>query len=57
MDDLTPWLPWGKGPMQAWNEAVQQRTIVQEELYKDGQRVDAIEPPGERSWALGRYQY
>lgn len=55
IDDLTPWLSWGKGPTQAWTEAIQNGLIVQGELYKDGKPVKTIEPPGERSWALGRY--
>lgn len=57
IDDLTPWLPWGKGPARAWSEAMRQGLIVQAEMYKDGQLVHAMEPPGERSWALGRYRY
>jgi hypothetical protein len=57
IDDLAPWLAWGEGPARAWGEAIRQGTIVQVELFRDGQPVRAIEPPGERSWALGRYQY
>jgi predicted O-methyltransferase YrrM len=55
MDDLIPWLPWGKGPVQAWTEAIRDQKIEQQELYKDGKPVRAVEPPGERAWALGRY--
>jgi len=55
MDDLTPWLKWGKGPTQAWLEAIKEGLIFQEEIYKDGKVVNKIKPPGERSWALGHY--
>lgn len=55
IDDLTPWLPWGKGPTQAWIEAINKKEIVQDELYKDGKPVKTIEAPGERSCAMGRY--
>jgi hypothetical protein len=55
MDDLTPWRDWGKGPTKAWTEAIQEGLIHQDELFKDGEPVDVMEPPGKRSWALGRY--
>jgi len=55
IDDLTPWLPWGKEPTQAWEEAIKKREIVQDELYIDGNAVKAIEPPGKRGWASGQY--
>ncbi|AKK30738.1 hypothetical protein AB431_21135 [Mycobacterium sp. EPa45] len=55
MDDLTPWLEWGEGPMRAWSEAIAAGVVRQEEMFKDGERVDVMEPPGKRSWALGRY--
>jgi predicted O-methyltransferase YrrM len=57
VDDLASWLPWGKGPARAWEEAIQVKEVVQDELYKDGQRVKTIEPPGRRAWALGRYLF
>jgi predicted O-methyltransferase YrrM len=57
IDDLTPWLRWGKGPTQAWSEALREGAIVQEELFKDGKRVDTISPPGKRSWAMGKYRH
>jgi predicted O-methyltransferase YrrM len=57
IDDLTPWLDWGKGPFQAWTEAIQQGAVRQEELFKDGLPVEVMEPPGKRSWALGSYLY
>ncbi|AQT79313.1 hypothetical protein B1R94_08590 [Mycolicibacterium litorale] len=55
MDDLTPWLSWGEGPMRAWTEAIESGMVRQEEMFKDGQPVAVMEPPGKRSWALGRY--
>ena len=55
MDDLTPWLPWGKGPTQAWEEAIQNNYIKQIEVYEDGRSVTEIAPPGERAWAVGKY--
>ncbi len=55
MDDLTPWLPWGRGPTHAWIKAIQKGIIIQKELIKDGRRINTIKPPGQRSWALGQY--
>ncbi|SPM37099.1 hypothetical protein AB431_21135 [Mycobacterium rhizamassiliense] len=57
MDDLTPWLGWGKGPAQAWTEAINEGLIRQDEMYKDGEPVQEMEPPGKRIWALGRYLF
>jgi predicted O-methyltransferase YrrM len=55
IDDLTPWLWWGEGPTRAWTEAISQGMIAPVEIFKDGQLVQEIEPPGERSWGLGHY--
>jgi predicted O-methyltransferase YrrM len=55
MDDLTPWQSWGKGPHQAWGEAIEAGAVSQTEMFKDGEPVDVLEPPGVRAWALGRY--
>ncbi|MFI5508044.1 class I SAM-dependent methyltransferase [Mycobacterium sp. NPDC051804] len=57
LDDLTPWFWWGEGPTRAWTEAIAQGAIDPVEMYKDGQLVDEIAPPGERSWGLGRYRF
>jgi hypothetical protein len=57
IDDLTPWFWWGEGPTRAWSEAISQGLIAPVEIFKDGRLVHDIEPPGERSWALGRYCY
>lgn len=56
-DDLTPWHSWGIGPTKAWLEALQSGLVIQEELFKDGKVVDAIEPPGKRSWGVGKYLF
>ena len=55
IDDLTPWKSWGVGPTKAWLEAIDSNFISQLELYKDGNKASQIEPPGERSWAIGKY--
>jgi hypothetical protein len=55
MDDLTPWFRWGAGPSKAWTGAIRDGLVHQDELFKDGYLVEAIAPPGKRSWALGRY--
>jgi len=55
MDDLTPWLPWGKGPAQAWAEAICDKKVQQLELYQDGKQVEVVAPPGARAWGLGKY--
>jgi predicted O-methyltransferase YrrM len=57
IDDLTPWLRWGEGPTRAWMEAIEGGFVRQEELFKDGLPVSAIEPPGKRVWALGHYVF
>jgi predicted O-methyltransferase YrrM len=57
MDDLMPWRRWGEGPTQAWTEAIEEGTIRQDELIKDGAPADVIAPPGKRSWALGHYLF
>src|SRR5258708_245435 len=57
MDDLTPWLKFGIGPAQAWTEAINRGAVRQEELFKDGEPVEVLEPPGARAWALGRYAF
>jgi predicted O-methyltransferase YrrM len=55
IDDLIPWRSYGSGPTKAWLEAQEKRILTQKELYRDGTRVERIEPPGKRSWALGYY--
>lgn len=55
MDDLTPWLSWGEGPYRAWTEAIAAGVVRQDEMFKDGKRVEVMEAPGKRSWALGHY--
>jgi predicted O-methyltransferase YrrM len=55
IDDLTPWKPWGIGPTKAWQYMNNEGLVRQHELYRDGRPAKSIEPPGERSWASGRY--
>ncbi|MGE2724489.1 O-methyltransferase [Mycolicibacterium pulveris] len=55
IDDLTPWFWWGEGPTRAWTEAISQGIIAPVEIIKDGEPVNDIEPPGQRSWGLGHY--
>jgi predicted O-methyltransferase YrrM len=55
MDDITPWKPCGVGPTRAWIDAVRAGVITHYELIKEGRQVSKIEPPGNRSWAIGGY--
>jgi predicted O-methyltransferase YrrM len=55
MDDLVPWRWYGAGPTKAWDEAIQDGVIRQEEFFQDGEPVEAAQAPGDRAWALGRY--
>ena len=57
MDDLVPWNSYGAGPTKAWEEAVADDFVHQEELYQDGHLVDKAQPPGVRAWAFGRYVF
>ena len=54
VDDLTPWYPWGVGPSQAWQEAIDDGLIDPLESFVDGKIVDAIVEPGDRAWAAAR---
>jgi predicted O-methyltransferase YrrM len=55
MDDITPWKPCGVGPTRAWLDAIRAGLVTHHGLIKEGRPVDKIEPPGNRSWAVGRY--
>ncbi|MFE7802873.1 class I SAM-dependent methyltransferase [Nocardia sp. NPDC057440] len=55
VDDITPWNYWGVGPTRAWQDAISAGMVSQEALFKDGVAVTAIEPPGNRSWVVGKY--
>lgn len=57
MDDITPWLWFGEGPTQAWQEAVDTGTVLHRNYFRDGEPVDAVEPPAARAWAEGRYAF
>ena len=54
VDDLTPWHPWGAGPSQAWQEAIDEGLIDPLESFVDGKIVDIIAEPGDRAWAAAR---
>lgn len=55
MDDIIPWREFGKGPTRAWTEMIGDGLVIQKELMRDGIKIDAIQPPGKRIWALGYY--
>jgi len=57
MDDLVPWQSYGAGPTKAWEEAIDDNFVRQEEFFQDGKRVERAQPPGVRAWALGRYVF
>ncbi|MFI8569601.1 class I SAM-dependent methyltransferase [Rhodococcus sp. NPDC078407] len=57
MDDITPWLWFGEGPTQAWQEAVDSGRILHTQYFRDGEPVDAVTPPAARAWAEGRYPF
>ncbi len=55
MDDIMPWLWYGEGPTQAWQDAVEAGSIKHSAYFRDGEPVAAVEPPAKRGWAEGRY--
>ncbi len=55
IDDLVPWIPYGRGPTRAWEELRQAGVVVQDELVQEGTVVRKLHPPGMRAWARGRY--
>ena len=55
VDDLIPWFPWGVGPAQAWQEAIDNGLVELVESVVDGRVVDVIREPGDRAWAAGRF--
>jgi predicted O-methyltransferase YrrM len=57
MDDLIPWQSYGVGPFKAWQDAIRDGLLRQNELLQDGEPVDAAEPPGLRVWARGQYLF
>jgi predicted O-methyltransferase YrrM len=57
IDDITPWKPTGVGPTRVWLEALEEGSVSQSELIKEGEPVTTIEPPGNRLWAVGRYTF
>ncbi|MCZ4520731.1 class I SAM-dependent methyltransferase [Rhodococcus ruber] len=57
MDDITPWLWFGEGPTQAWQEAIDSGKILHTQYFRDGESVDTVTPPAARAWAEGRYPF
>jgi predicted O-methyltransferase YrrM len=56
IDDLTPWVRWGRGPTKAWDEVLAAGAVRQEGLYKNGRPVtDYAGQEGDRIWAVGRF--
>lgn len=55
MDDVMPWLWYGKGPTSAWQQAVADGTVTHTSYFQDGRPVDIVSPPANRAWAEGRY--
>ncbi|HWC82329.1 MAG TPA: class I SAM-dependent methyltransferase [Pseudonocardiaceae bacterium] len=57
IDDLTPWKPWGRGPTQAWLEALDAGRNSQRFIVQDGLITMTLDPSGQSSrvWALGGY--
>ncbi|WP_024799534.1 class I SAM-dependent methyltransferase [Nocardia sp. BMG51109] len=56
VDDIAPWVQWGRGPAYAWEDAVADGLVIQDALVKDGVEATTVEPPAERSWVVGRYK-
>jgi predicted O-methyltransferase YrrM len=55
MDDITPWKACGVGPAAAWAHGLRDGLITQRGLINEGRPVAAVEPPGDRLWAVGAY--
>lgn len=56
IDDLTPWKPWGAGPVMAWREFCGSGAVVQVDLRRDGELIGEIPESGgphDRVWAAG----
>jgi predicted O-methyltransferase YrrM len=56
VDDVIPWYPWGVGPHQAWQTALDSGLVEQIEAVVDGRVVDVIAEPGDRAWVIGRFR-
>ena len=57
MDDLAPWIWWGKGPAKAWKEAKATGIIKEIALYKNGNPVDQMQGRlGDQLWGVGYYR-
>jgi len=55
VDDIIPWYPWGRGPHQAWQEAIAEGLLTPAEYHLDGRPVDEITEPGDRAWGTGQF--
>lgn len=56
IDDLTPWKPWGAGPVMAWREFTGSGAVVQVDLRRNGELASEIPADGgphDRVWAVG----
>lgn len=57
MDDLAPWVWWGKGPAKAWREAEALGIIRETVLYKNGNPVEQMQGGlGDYLWGVGHYK-
>eukprot|EP00960_Hanusia_phi_P030598 748727-Hanusia_phi.AAC.5 len=42
MDDLTPWVYWGRGPTAAWERAIEEGMIEEVEFYRQKTRAELL---------------
>jgi len=56
LDDVNPCTPAGRGPGNAWRQAITEGWIIQEQIYEDGRRVQLSTRRCKRSWARGLYR-
>jgi hypothetical protein len=56
MDDLMPEWPFGEGPTRAWDEAIDEGLVCQDEACQVG-RFTRRTPGSFRRWARGRYVF
>ncbi|MGB2720764.1 MAG: hypothetical protein WBC54_13535 [Rhodococcus sp. (in: high G+C Gram-positive bacteria)] len=54
MDDNTPWLWFGEGPTEAWQEAVDAGRILHTQYFRDGEPVNEVTSPAAHAGAEGR---
>jgi hypothetical protein len=56
LDDANPCTPAGRGPGNAWRQAIREGLVVQEEIYEDGRKVQLSTRCCKRSWVKGSYR-